>query len=110
MRVYMKMTTKRDGKYYPDYSELMKQAKSAEELSAIAQEAEKDFTSPSALRGYVFNGIHMVKYACCGKITFFQFPINEFHNLEEDLAMHEQEVATHLCSQCMNRRALSGLR
>lgn len=60
----------KDGRYYPNYEELIKNAESAEEINYIKKVKELGV-------GFIFNMVYITRQQC-GHYEIFQIPVNDY--------------------------------
>ena len=89
----MKESQKSEGKYYPNYKELINNATSKEEQDYINKVQNDNF-------GFAYNMVYITKQKC-GHYEIFQTPQNEYYSLEDNLKNAKEHALTMKCTHCI---------
>ena len=87
------VNTDNNGKYLPDYDELIKNA-------SCIEEAEKWQEAKSRGTSFAFNMVVCLKQTC-GHWEIFQSPVNEYHRLTDELQMLVDHSRESKCTRCI---------
>ena len=93
-----------DGKYIPDFDQLIADATCEEEAAYIRdvkERTERYLSTPGyeSMAGFAFNMVYVTRQRC-GHFEMFQSPMNEHHPLEEVLEQAEEHTKMD-CTRCI---------